>query len=302
MKLPTILRLLSSVPILLAGCGPREEPPEVRIEHLCAALREGSLARRTQAARQLAAFGSRAAPAAPDLVRALADPELRFVAMATLSRIGKGAVPALVAGLGSDRVAPHARETLRAFGESVLATLLELARTTTGRDQRQAIEAMLELGPSAATGLVQLAEDPRLRGAVEHGLRRLDVVYLRALLAALVPASEDTRRFVVPRIWPQKAFAGLPTPEEVIPELANPQTHESAAIALAAMGPKAVPKLLPLLGVDPFREGAAYALELMGPGIIGELERAATDPVHAERRERIRAILGRIRTHAKRPG
>ncbi len=209
-----------------------------------------------------------------DVVALLADPQLRYAAIAALGRRGTEAVPALIAALGKPSLEPYAREALRSLGEPILANVVRIVRSDDATTQRLAIRGLLELGPSAAHGLVQLAADTAMRPAVAEGLARLPRAYMPALLDALNHTTDDVRRFAVPLMWRSRTESWRAKVLELAPGLATPATRDSTALSLAAFGPSALDDILALLRVSKFREGVVYALGLMGPKVLTRLQQA----------------------------
>jgi HEAT repeat protein len=205
----------SSLPIART---PSAERP--LLERLRAALPELEIALsdvavqvRRSAVDTVEAMGKEATPAAPALVRALADPDrfVRWAAARSLGRMGPVTgtdAVAKLSGLLSDPaldVRLGAAEALRCFGSAARDAVPDLVRAAGSGDAEMrlaALHALEAIGPSDRDGVLALANgleatDARIRKATAHLFSRFGraaVSARQALRSALNDNDPDVRR------------------------------------------------------------------------------------------------------------
>lgn len=247
---------------------------------------------REQATVCLGRLGPRAEAAAPTLVDRLgdADPDVVRAAEGALSRIGPGAVPALVQGL--EAPAPMVRRRAIAllgdrevFGGALEAAVEPLSRRFADPEPEVRVALASTLGSLAVTRpelklmIVQALEDSAavVRVAAARALGRLG-----RSVAHAAPALERRLDDPEPAVRVEAAralFEATGTVEGVVPVLVaaleEPEVHWQAALALGAMGPaaaSAVPALLERLESEvahrPARMPATASLALARMGAV----------------------------------
>ncbi len=283
--------------LLVVACGKRDSKgPEGKLAQLRQELESPDLATRKTAIQKLGQLGHAAAAATPQLVAILTDSELRYPAIAALGRIGKAAVPALVDALQDPKLGAPSREALEVLGEPILPDLVRMMKGRSLPGQKVLVDVMLSLGAASASALTEMAENEELWPAVGYGLKKIRVEYHLATLIALHRVSEKARRFVIPRMWQEKPVPG-PTPMQLVGELGaeDEKTRNGAAMALAAMGPRALDVLLSALQYEKMTPSATYALRLMGKGIVEKLQELSKKERHAAVRPRVRELIEELR-------
>ncbi len=260
------------------------------------ALADGDSYVRWAAALALSRHGTRAARAVPKLVEALADDRLWWAASRALWKIGRPAVPALLAALGEPRseVRREAARTLGLIGAP--AAVPALAKALDDPDavvRLKAGEALGRIGPPAepaADALARLLGEPdeHLQTAGADAIRGIGPGASRAAPALARLLDGDTPIPLVTYV--QRALAALG--EGAVPSLVakldeDPVDRRLAVEVLSEMGPSAR-AAAPALA----RLGETAALETIGPAAFPDLVALLDHEDPAVRDGAARALAG----------
>jgi HEAT repeat protein len=264
------------------------------------------------AAWALARFGPAAAPAAPDLVRLLADRDdsVRDWVFRALEAIGPDAVPALTQGCKSvvPGVRVEAAEALGRIGpgaDSAVPTLLPLLQDTSAGPRVAAARALGRIAPESDAVVARLREtlrendnDLRLESA-----RALGAFGSRA--SSAIPELRVAVKDPVRRVRNAAARAlvriGKPSVHALV-ELLKDNDHlvrRQALLALRDLGPDAiaaVPALTTALAdsTTSLRPLAIEALAAIGSPGVSPLVKLFQDDSSADLRTRAASALARI--------
>lgn len=256
--------------------------------------------KRVAAADQLATLGPQAAPAVPDLVRALDDPnpDVRWHAARALHAIGPAASPAvnaLAKSLKDDNfmVRGHAANALGTIGEAARPAAAALAQTVTDPDphvRRAAVRALTKIRPGPEIGIplmVQVLED------ADPSVVMPALATLAEFKGQVVPVMIEAMKNPKARYWATIVLGEVgPEAAPAIPALTSalqidePELRMQALIALGNIGPaakSAVASIQPLLEDDEpaVRYAAAFALGEIGDRAASaalQKSRGAEDP------------------------
>lgn len=298
-----------------AGDAPSPAPSDPILERLAAALRDDDRDRRIDAAVELRGLGDRAVPVFVDLL-ADGDRDGRLLAVRSLGRLEAGAARALGELLREDDKALRlaALEALRRIESAdAVAPVLPMLRVEDRDVVLAALGALEAIGPAsepAALAVAAVLEPARGDDVDRAALAALETIGPPAL--AVLPkllAAFENRPLLSPAIEVIEAIgpaarAAVPALIEVIraEERADEEERQAmlesmsiavvgshwgpypefdAARALVAIGPRAVPEVLAMLGDDLWgvrREGSDI-LAKIGARALAHLEAAA---VHAD--------------------
>jgi HEAT repeat protein len=223
----TLLTLAAGV--LLTSIHPSAaEPPSSErdpVRRWLKQLHDGDTLARQDAAEELGKLGPRAEAAIPDLIEAMEDHRLLRPAALALGRIGPKAVPGLI----------------KAFAE---ATSLFSGLTTP--EEEAAGDALARIGAPAVPKLILALRDerPNFRPKVAAVLGRIGPEAAEAIPALVAMMKEKDLKISLESVVvrpPNAADPGIKVPVVLIKS--DSDCRESAASALAAIGPKAVPAL-----------------------------------------------------------
>lgn len=228
--------------------------------------------------RAAAAVAGRGADAVLPLLRALAraDDGKRWCIAEALVRIGDGAIPALIAALGSREMQTGAAATLVRMGEPAVPPLI--AALAGGDDEVQfgALYALREIGDAAVPFLVEALEDPDGR------IRRSAASILRDTGWKPSDDAEAIRYFIAGEAWLDAAEYGEAAVEPLIRILKSPDREAwwNAARTLGEIGGPAVGPLVGLLheAEDNIRPLVGMALAESGLPAVGRLIELLNDP------------------------
>jgi HEAT repeat protein len=295
---------------------PPPDPLDLVVESLRAALADRAVAVRAQAARALGGLGKAAAPAAPELVARLKEPNeaLRIATAEALGRVGAGpaTVPALVALL--DDASPEIRTAgARALGElkgaagAAVPALVPLLQETDDGVRQAAAEAVAEIGALSGDAIAALtaglaSSDNAVRAQTAEALGEIGVAAeqaVEALSVALVDDNERVRASAAQALARMGEAAAEAVPE-LVDALSDPDNWVSAlaAEALGEIGEDAAaaaPALVRALRhANPLvRANAAEALGQIGDGAraaVGPLTAALADAEDGVRVQALRAL------------
>lgn len=185
-----------------------EVPASAKLPHFLTALRDDDTDVVKQSLEGIAALGSEAAAAVPDLLPLLLHTgEVRIPAIAALAKIGDAAtvVPALLPHLDDteDGVRQSVVEAIGTFGPAAAVAVPELTRLLTEDDEdlrRAAAEALAQLGAAEAAGVA--VDDLVQKLAAPNGYDRLAAAQsLGALGAVAAPAVPALARALRDPAW-----------------------------------------------------------------------------------------------------
>ncbi len=183
-------------------------PASAKLPHFLTALRDDDTDVVKQSLEGIAALGSEAAAAVPDLIPLLLHTgEVRIPAIAALAKIGDAAtvVPALLPHLDDteDGVRQSTVEAIGSFGPAAAVAVPELTRLLTDDDEdlrRAAAEALAQLGAAEAAGVV--VDDLVQKLAAPNGYDRLAAAQsLGALGEVAAPAVPALARALRDPAW-----------------------------------------------------------------------------------------------------
>jgi HEAT repeat protein len=254
---------------VLANIGPDAAPALMEaLEHKSSNVRETAVI-------ALGLIGPDARSAVPAILTSIKGAYCPLYAYDALQRMGRAALPALIAALqdNDEQIRKVATEALGRFGPMAKPAIPALVEVF-------AVDALRGIGPDALPALVALLKDPDVHKRQEVIRVLCDMnpedsktvtALVPALLAALRDPDAQVRRETASRI----GFSLL-APETTVPALLgtlkddNPDVRRAAAEALVKMGARAgkfVPALVEALrsADEEVRSAAAQVLGQIGP-------------------------------------
>lgn len=273
----------------------------------------------------MSAMAEQGKEAVPPLTKALANEKATYWACLVLAEIGpdaQEAVPALVEVLNTDERPEVRREAaiaIAAVGPGAasavpaLANAMEEDRELMGGPAAYALGAIGTKAKAAAEKVARLADDPKsppfLRTVCLWALARMNPDD-QQLVRKVVPRLVDALKSPQPRLRAAAARALIdldPDPEIARPlikkamEEASPEVLDDILDAVAALGEKAVPRLIVALEAKQVRAEAAAIIARIGPkakAAVPALAKALADD-NPETRNEVLFALAAIGPAAK---
>jgi HEAT repeat protein len=256
----------------------------------------------------------------PGLIKALGNEKAAYWACIALRDMGpaaKEAVPALTEALKSKQpdVRREAILVLGAIGDAALPAVPAIADALADEHTRTAatfVLGQLNKIPADAEKKIRenfKSEDKTLATVSLWALARVhsdDKELRREATERLVESLTDKDPFV--RVAAARSLAALPpSPEITLPIIekmlkeADAKTAQYALDALASIGPKAVPRLIELLGQKEIRVQVVYVLGQIGPGAAPAVDALAKLVDDSDEQLATEAVLsiGKIGPRAK---
>lgn len=291
-----VMIAISTAPVMVSRVAfahfqsPALEPPDrAAIDHRVAEalkrFKEGDLETRLNALSRLAVFAPLAAPAIPDLIAALDDPEpkIRSHAAYLLGSIGpaaKEAVPALIRLLRNPREPLHSKTRTYVFDcaatalvqivpdrLAILPELMTCLRKNPDRYRNGFVSAIGRIGAAAIPAIIDLLKDKdrNIRLAAVETLGRFNSEARSAIPALIEALRSDDDGEIRDHISAALAQIGDEAVTQIVELLKSPEIRVRAR-AVRALGfcpqrdVKFVPKLIELLKDPDLRFDAASSL------------------------------------------